>query len=293
MVTDRRIIISNGKSSLDITEKPYYVDTTDGFDSLNAQIITSQGSDQDGASFVNSYVLPRELAITGQIRADTTERMQYVQQQLMNIFLPNTEIKINHYYGGDNRLIRARVKKTPKFDFEKVSTVKKYNVQMEANYPYWEDKAESLVQIANMKGGLKFPLAIPRNKGVAFGIKSAALIVNVFNKSPIEVGMRFIFIAKGTVTNPQLFNVNTREFLKLNCEMEAGESITVETGDDKTVTRNKNGMITDYIGKIDLAGGGNTFLKLSPGNNLFRYAADDGEGKLEVKIYFVNKYVGV
>ena len=293
MVTDRKIIISNGKTSLDITEKPYYVNTTEGFDTLDVQIVTSQGSDQDGASFVNSYVLPRDMSIHGQIKARTTVEMQNLEDKLMNIFLPNTELKINHYYGGKNRLIRARAKKTPKFQFEDVSVVKKYSVQLEAAYPYWEEKTESLIQIANIKGGLKFPLAIHRNKGVAFGVKSAALIVNVYNKSPIIIGMRFVFIARGTVTNPQLFNVYTREFFKVNCEMEAGESITVETGEDKTVTRNKNGLRSDYIGKIDLAGGGNTFLKLNPGDNLFRYAADSGEDKLEVKIYFVNKYVGV
>lgn len=293
MVTDRKIIISNGRTSLDITENPFYVDTTEGFDSLNIQIVTSQGSDQDGASFVNSYVLPRDLAINGQLKADTTERMEYLQQKVMNIFVPNTEIKINHYYGGNNRIIRARVKKTPKFSFTKVSTIKKYKVKMEANYPFWEDEKETLVPIADMKGGLRFPLVIRKNRGVAFGIKSAALIVNVYNKSPFEIGMRFVFIAKGRVTNPQLFNVNTREFFKLNCEMEAGESITVETGDEKTVSKNRKGIVTDYIGKIDLVSGGNTFLKLSSGNNLFRYAADDGEEKLEVKIYFVNKYVGV
>jgi hypothetical protein len=75
--------------------------------------------------------------------------------------------------------------------------------------------------------------------------------------------------------------------------MEAGESITVETGNSKTVTRKINGVETDYMGKIDIAGGGDDFLELDPGDNLMRYAADDGEDMLEVKIYFNNRYVGV
>ena len=62
---------------------------------------------------------------------------------------------------------------------------------------------------------------------------------------------------------------------------------------DKSVLRQFNGIETDYIGKIDLAGGGNTFLELEPGDNLFRYAADSGENMLETRIYFYNKYLGV
>ena len=49
----------------------------------------------------------------------------------------------------------------------------------------------------------------------------------------------------------------------------------------------------DYIGKIDIPSGGNTFLELMPGDNLFRYVADKGENMLEMKIYYNNKYLGV
>lgn len=291
MVSDRKVIVSNGIYSLDITQKPFYLNKTEGFDTLEVQLVTSQGSDQTGADFVNSFVGTREMIIYGQIKANNTIEMQSLEDKLANLFLPNIEITVNNYYGGKNRIIKVRVKKTPQFEAEDVTTVKKYTVKMEAIYPYWKDPDETLVQIANMTGGFKFPLSIRKNVGVSFGIKSAALIVDVYNKSPVTVGMRFVFIAKGTVTNPQLFNVKKREFLKVNCEMEAGESITVNTN-DKTIVRNKNGVLTDYLGKIDIAGGGNTFLKLDQGDNLFRYAAENGEDMLEVKIYFVNEYIG-
>ena len=75
--------------------------------------------------------------------------------------------------------------------------------------------------------------------------------------------------------------------------MSAGESITVQTGTDKSVTRNYRGVTEDYIGKIDIPSRGNKFLELDPGDNLFRYAADEGEDMLEVRIYFCNKYQGV
>lgn len=293
MVTDRVIIASNGNTSLELTRKPYYVKETSGFDTLDVQTVMSQGFDQDGASLLNSYVLPRSMEIKGQIRAKTTNQMQDMRDRILNLFLPKKTVIINHYYGGRNRTISVVVEKTPKFKFEKVSGVQTYTVSMTAPKPYWSDIKESLVQVANMTGGFKFPLTIPQDKGVTFGIKSSSLIANVYNSSAIKVGMRFVFIANGQVTNPQLFNVNNREFFKLNCSMEAGEQITVITGEDKTVTRKAKGIESDYMGKIDLAGGGYSFLELEPGDNLFRYAADAGEDLLEVRICFTNKYAGV
>lgn len=294
MVTDRKIVVTNGNTSLELTRAPCYVTKTEGFDNLEVQIVTSQGFDQDGATELNSYVLPRDMKIYGAIKAESTNQMQDMRDKVLNIFAPKTQVTITHYYGGTNRMIKASVKKTPKFSLTDVSIIQEYEVELKAtDDPYWMDKTETLVQIANVIGKFHFPIAIPKDTGMVFGVKSPSLIVDVYNKSQIKVGMRFVFIANGTVENPQLFNVNTREFFKLKCEMEAGETITVQTGTEKAVTRNAKGIIEDYIGKVDIASGGNTFLELAQGDNLFRYAADKGENMLEMKIYFSNKYLGV
>lgn len=293
MVTDRIIIASNKKTSLELTASPYSVKDITGFDRIEVQNVTSQGFDQDGASLVNSYVLPRDMGITGQIRANNTEQMQRLRNKLINMFLPKENIVITHFYGGESKEITVRVEATPKFTFTKVSVMQNYEIQMTAVSPYWRATTESLVQIADVIGCFCFPLVIPVDEGVVFGVKQASLIANVHNASPIKVGMRFCFIANGTVVNPQLFNVRTRQYFKLLCTMTPGEQITVQTGQDKTVVRNDSGRTKDYIGKVDLAGGGNTFLELDPGDNLLRYMADSGEDMLEVKIYYHNRYTGV
>lgn len=293
MVTDRKIIVSNGNTSVELTAPPCTVQETRGFDRLEIQNVTSQGFDQDGASLLNSYVLPRDMEIIGQVKADTTYQMQRIHDKIFDVFIPKTDITITHYYGGLNRTITARVNKSPKFEFTNVTAVQNYSVSLTATEPYWRDRLETLIPMANVIGSFHFPLIIPKDEGVCFGIKNSALIANVFNQSSIKTGMRIVFIANGVVTNPQLFNINTRQFLRLLCEMEAGETITIETGQENTVTRNKNGVKEDYIGHIDLAGGGDEFLELDPGDNLLRYGADAGEDMLEVRIYFNNKYPGV
>ncbi|MCM1192895.1 MAG: phage tail family protein [Butyrivibrio sp.] len=293
MVTDRKIIISKGSISLELTSLPYTVERAKGFDRLQIQNITSQGFDQDGASLVNSYVLPRDMEIIGQMQAATTYQMQQLRDNLINIFLPKTELTITHFYGGVTRLLTARVEKSPQFEFTEVSAVQNYLVSLTATEPYWRDKNETLVEIANVTGRFHFPLIIPKDKGVCFGIKQKSLIADVFNKSVIKTGIKVTFTATGEVKNPLIFNINTREYLKLLCNMEAGEKITVETGQNNTVTREKSGLVEDYIGKVDLQGGGCTFLELDPGDNILRCGADEGEDMLETRIYFYNRYMGV
>lgn len=293
MVTDRKIIISNGSTSVELTAAPYTVQETMGFDRLEIEHVKSQGFDQDGATLINSYVLPREMEITGQIKAYTTAQMQLLRDKLQSLFVPKKELTVTHYYGGINRVINAITEKSPKFDFTDVAPVQQYSVSLVATDPYWRDQTETLIAVANVIGGFHFPLVIPKSQGVTFGIKSSSLIAKVYNRSSIKVGMQITFIAGGVVKNPQLFDVNKRTFIKLLCTMGAGEKIVIQTGQDNTVTKVKNGVSEDYIGKIDLAGGGDTFLELDPGDNLFRYAADAGENYLETRIQFYNRYPGV
>lgn len=121
--------------------------------------------------------------------------MQKLREKLQSVILPKRDLEITHFYGGVNRVIIARAKKTPEFEFTNVSSVQNYTIELKATEPYWRDENETLVQIANVVGKFHFPLYIPKNKGVCFGIKSSSLIADVFNQSSIKVGMKIVFIA--------------------------------------------------------------------------------------------------
>ncbi len=293
MVTDRSIIVSNGRSSLCLTERPYTVQKIKGFDTLTIQNVTTQGYNQDGATLVNSYITPRDMEISGQMKALTTSDMQRLRDRMIEIFIPKKDITLIHFYGGVARKIIVRVEKSPEFSFTGAGAVQNYTISLVAVNPYWMDAEESVVQIANTVGQFHFPLCIPLTEGVVFGIKSSAMIKTIQNVSAMRIGMQYTFIANGSVKNPQLFNIGTREFMRLLCVMEAGEIITIQTGQERTVTRIRGGLTEDYIGRVDLAGGGSTFLELEPGDNHFRYGAEDGENVLEIEIRFSNQYIGV
>ena len=289
MRTDRDIIIRTDEKLLHLTSLPYTVQRTSGFDTVSVKHNTSQGYGQDGATLLGSSVNTRSLRIEGQIYATTNESMEALRLQLLNMFKPKTDILITQEFGGVKKTIIARASKTPKIDFSEVSVIQNYSVELVAMTPYWEDYETNIVEIADVAGGLHFPLQTP----TCFGIKRASMIAVVTNESTDEIGMVIRFIAHGIVSNPGLLNIYTQEYIKVNCIMADGEVITVTTGDKKTVVQRINGADNNYIGHIDLIGGGYTFLTLAPGDNTFRMMADVGESMLETQIIYKNRYAGV
>ncbi len=293
MVTDRRIIISRTGETLALTETPFSVEEIKGFDSLDVNVVTTQGFDQDGSTPVNIYTDDRPMEIKGQIYAESTWKMQDLRDRLLDIFLPKAALEVRHHYGGVTRTIRAYAEKTPAFTLTKVSKLQEYRVKLRATEPYWRGDRDAMVEMAGTKGQFHFPLVIPRGKGVIFGVKSKSKIASVPNRSAIRTGMEIIFTARGNVTNPYVINIYTRECIQINCGMVNGQTITVETGEEKTVTSRLNGVSTDYIGRVDLEGGNCDFLELAPGDNVLRYGAEEGEDYLAVKFVYATKYAGV
>lgn len=76
--------------------------------------------------------------------------------------------------------------------------------------------------------------------------------------------------------------------------MAAGEKFIRNTNvGKKKILQNLNCIGTDILNYLDIVGGGDTFLQLDVGDNLFRYNADSNLDNLEINIYFSPQYLGV
>ena len=62
---------------------------------------------------------------------------------------------------------------------------------------------------------------------MTFGTKKPASETEVENIGDVESGFRVVFKARGTVTNPKIFNKITGEYIKINYIMAKGDSIEV------------------------------------------------------------------
>lgn len=192
-------------------------------------------------------------------------------------FLPNTSIRYSTVIAENNEVIC------------------KFKVEGYCPDPLFSEQVESKVAAASTQAMFHFPLIISETPnppgGIIFGLRQPSLIVTVTNNGAVDVGMKIVFRASGTLTNPSLIEVNTQKFFKVNKTMVAGEEITIDTIiGEKKIEGYLNGITSNYFKYRDLD---SEWLQLKVGDNLFRHDADQNVGNLEVYIYYNNKYLEV
>lgn len=287
------ITFTNKKNEvIEFTDHSRFLIQKIDFGDVDADEITYKGFKQDGEVYQHSTLTKRQIVLKFALLCETVEELLEVRKQILRVFNPKIGqglLKYCHY--GVERCIPCVADRLPYMPLFPGRTVVEGEVILLAHDPYFMDINQTKVEIAFWQGAFKFPLSIPQDTGIVMGVRNPSLIVNVSNQGDVECGMMIEFIAKGTVENPSLFNVNTQEFIKVNQVMSAGEKITVSTGyGSKKIVSELNGVSKNIMKYLDL---NSTFLQLEVGDNLFRYDADENLNQLEVNIWYTQRYLGV
>lgn len=249
--------------------------------------ISSMG--QDGDTYLGNRIESREIEITGSIKERDKGKSLELRRKLNHILNPHLAATLTYEYGDFRRVIDCKVDNAP--IYSRRAILQDFTVQLICLNPFWRRESETREEIATWIGAFEFPEEIPEPEGWEIGYRKPSLIVNVYNGGDVAAGLKIVFRATGEVTNPQLLNVDTREFIKFNIQLKAGDELTISTGyGEKETTLKRNGTITDAFRYIDVD---STYLQLSVGDNLFRYSADALEDNLEVTIYHNDYYLGV
>lgn len=272
---------------------PFFLQGIEGEDGLKNKIISNSSAYEDGTTVIKTKINERYLNITGIIKGLNVEDVYNKRKDLIKVFNPKLKGTLLYENGKVKKSIECYVEDAPTFGERKVKTQQSFMINLYCFNPYWTDFSETKAEIALWKGTFHFPLSIPSSSGIVIGVRQPSLIVNILNKGDVKTGMLIEFKARGTVKNPSLFNVNTREYIKVKKQMVAGEVIRVNTNfNKKRIESILNGTVKNILNLIDL-GGGDTFLQLDVGDNLFRYDAEENLNNLEVSIYYNPYYLGV
>ena len=259
-----------------------------GMSGLDNSINSIKSSNQNGSTYVNSSIEEREIKLTLRILANL-EEYRTIKRKLFTVFNPAYQGELILKNTEGEKKLCTRVTYSPNFIID--GNKKECEINLVALDPYWRDINETKTDIASWKGSFSFPLMIPLDTGIMIGYREPSLIANVNNIGDIKTGMRIEFKALSAVINPQLINIETQDYIKINKTMEAGEVITVTTDfSNKRVSISKNGVLENGFNYFDLY---STFLQLEIGDNLFRYNAQEGLESLEVTIYHTSRYLGV
>ena len=187
---------------------PFFIDNIDGISGLKNIIYQNKGMGQDGSTYTGSTLDNRNIVIQGTI----LENKKLNRERLLSIINPKLKSKLIYTDGNMQKCVECIVETAPTITQDKKP---KFQISLLCNDPYWRDYVNSKVNIALWKGDFHFPLIIPHDKGIIMGHREPNLIVNIANKGQVKTGMVIEFYARGTLKNPSLFNVNTREFIKV------------------------------------------------------------------------------
>lgn len=290
----RDIVIKNkNNKTISISENgnKYIPLNAEGLGGLEANLYSSKSPNQDGGNYHGSTLQGRPVHIELAVLAENKVLMHKSKSDLMRALNPKIgEVELVREVDNKKRKL-VGILENISFPYERNFEDSKQTVLIDiyCNNPYYRDVIEQKAEIAIWKPSFEFPWDVPP-EGIDIGYREPSLIANILNQGDVKCGMRIVFKANATVENPSLFNVNTREYFKVNKTLLAGESVVVTTGfQNKRVKFIKNGVVTtlhdwDYT---------STFLQLDVGDNLFRYDAENGLDNLEVDVYYTQQYLGV
>lgn len=242
--------------------------------------------------YIDSTTLEqRTVSISGWVIGDTYGELKDNKEVLNRLVNPLHPI---------DAIVQEKYKLTFKPDYsvkysvsyeENNEVLCKFLIQGTCADPMFTTKDKQSALVASIIPKFRFPLVIPQNTGILMGLREPSLLATLNNGGDIDTGLLVTFSCTSTVTNPSLLNVDTREFIKVNKVMSAGEQIVISTGSgEKYIKGIVNGVEYNYFKYMDFD---STWLQLHTGENILKYDADNNVDGLEVLISFLPKYLEV
>lgn len=295
MKAKERLIYTNERGeSIEFSPRSLYhtnLKDVKGLSDVRNAIYSANSMGQDGDTYLGYRIESRDIDIVGYIKERDVQAAQSLRRTLNRVLNPQYEATLTYEFGDFKRVIGCKIDDAPIFTAKPI--FEQFAVNLSCLNPFWREETETREDIASWIGGFEFPEpdGLEITDEWEIGYREPSLIVNVYNSGDVKSGIRIEFRALGAVTNPMLLNVNTQEFIKLNIDMVAGDTLTVSTGyGEKAVKLQRDGVTSDAFRYLDID---SSYLQIAVGDNLFRYSADTNAENLEVSIYHNNLYLGV
>lgn len=287
-------LATNESLVLDKVTTPDYILDSVNWGTLNSTLYSYKYLNQIGVSVSGMSIGTRPIEITGWIVSQNEINMDRRKSMLNRFVNPLQMMRLKYKGYIIDFYPESSVRYATAYK-ENNDVMSKFKIEGIASDPlfYAEDESKTLAATTIPK--FHFPLIISKTNnppgGVVFGVREPSLITNVVNNGSVPVGMKIVFKAKGTLTNPSLIHIASQKFFKINKEMVAGEEIEINSNiGHKKVTGYLNGKELNYFSYRDFD---SSWLQLEVGDNLFRYNADSNTNDLDVYIYHKDGFMEV
>lgn len=189
----------------------------EGISGVTSVIYSTNSMGQHGDTYVGQRIEARDIDVVGHINTRDKAQALELRRRMLKIFNPELSATLVYEYGGFKRVIDCRAYGEPKI--LKKEVLYEFDLQIECLNPFWREEEETKEDIASWVAAWHFPCVIEKDstKSMIYGYRAESVIVDCYNEGDVSTGMRIRFTALGTVSNPILLNVDTEEFIQINC----------------------------------------------------------------------------
>lgn len=159
--------------------------------------------------------------------------------------------------------------------------------------PYFYSSRINTTLFSGIEPLFEFPFS---NESVITPLLEMGAIQNYKEKVVVydgdaETGVIITINAKDVASNIAIYNIGTRETMRINIEVIAGDTITVNTNTRyKSITLLREGVTTNILNSMTRD---SDWFKLTKGDNIFTYTAETGANNLNFAIENRILYEGV
>lgn len=272
---------SNGKS-LSIDEPAYDILNYEGLEATDYELEEQININGIGATKKRMKLLPRPISLEFDY-VGREENKSRIRQELISFFSPFRGGELTVDYLGVERKIKYEV--TGFFINSKLLTEPlSCLLELSCMDPMFQDVLQMGEKISTWVGGWKWKFKLP------FRMKQRGEPrKNIINEGHVETPVEIEF--HGPAVNPQILNLTTGEFIRIERELTSDDILYINTAfGEKKVEIIRDGSREDAFDYLDLD---SQFFSLQAGDNVIEYQSENGLAPQSVQIYYYNRYIGV
>lgn len=272
--------------SITFNGSPFAISQINGLGDVDADVQQQKSPYQDGTSYIDASLEPRFIDFEVFIQSKNDTDMSNKRSLLSMIFNPKLGVgRFEYKYGDIKREIYAIPEKVPSFPVGAENRGLRHQialVNLICPNPYWQSK--TYIETPIFEPLFEFPF----EGEFEMGLQKEERLIN--NDSDAELPIQVVFY--GPAQTPQIKNLTTDEFIKINRSLGEHEKLLIDTTDGikSVIFEDENGIQEDVFHWIDLD---STFFKLALGENEISCMCVSSNLSKEFEIMYKKQYVGV
>lgn len=266
----------------------FAITNIDGLGPGKANVNTTEISTTDGGLYNSSRLPVRNIVIS--IRYLWKDSIEEARHLSYKYFPLKKKVKLTFETDLRTADVEGYVESNEPVIFSKEEST---DISIICPDPYFYSSRINTTVFSGIEPLFEFPFS---NESVVTPLLEMGAIQNYKEKVVVydgdaETGVTITINARDAASNIAIYNIGTRETMRINIELIAGDTVTINTNPrHKSITLLRDGVTTNILNSMTRD---SDWFELTKGDNIFTYTAETGANNLNFTIENRILYEGV